>query len=480
MSCPNVVLIVLDTARAATLQTDASPMPMLEELAKDGVEFTCAMANSPWTLPSHGTLFTGQYPSVHGAHALHKSFSADRTLAAQLSDGGYRTVGISNNTWISREFGFAQGFDEFYATWQLFQDAVDFGDIAQTETGTFDRLRGVARKFRGNPVKNVANLIYGQFFRRRYDDGAERTNQIIERNAADWLGSDCPLFLFVNYLEPHLEYRPPDEFAREWLPDGVSLAEAKQVEQDAWAYITGETSLTEREFDILRGLYRAELAYLDGKLAELVDLFAKTDRETVFIVSGDHGENIGDHGLMDHQYCLFETLLHVPLVIAGDGFSHDDPVMTPVQLADLFPTLLDLTGISYDSSEFPGKSLCSPDELPYDRPLFAEYLGPQPPIETLEGRYECTRDVSEFDRRLRAVRRGDWKFIRGSDGTEWLFDLETDDNEARNLVSDHPDRRDDLAATLDKWTATLPAVTGSEVEMDPATKARLEDLGYLQ
>lgn len=455
-------------------------MPNLLDLASTGTVFTAASANAPWTVPSHGTLFTGQHPSVHGAHAQHKSFTYNRTLPAELRDGGYQTVGISNNTWISREFGFDRGFEEFHGTWQLFQDAVDFGGIAQTETGLVDRLRGVGRKFHGNPVKNIANLVYGQFFRRRYDDGARRTNRIIKRNAADWLTADRPLFLFVNYLEPHLEYQPPDEFTREWLPEDVTLAEAKRVEQDAWSYITGETSLSEREFAILRALYRGELSYLDRRLSELVELFDDADRKTVFVITGDHGENIGDHGLMDHQYCLFETLLHVPLVISGADFDRDDPVTTPVQLADLFPTMLDLADVSYDGDTLPGESLVSPTDLSADRPLFAEYLGPQPPIETLKDRYDCTRDLSVYDRRLRAIRRGDWKFIRGSDGTEWLFDLSEDPDEMRNLSGKRPERQNDLVAALDDWTATLPSVTNEAVEMDTVTKARLEDLGYLQ
>lgn len=471
----------MDTARERDVFTDSdSVMPELENLASAGISYTSAFANAPWTLPSHGTLFTGQPPSVHGAHAKNKSFAVDRTLAGELRKAGYQTVGISNNTWISGEFGFDQGFDEFYTTWQLYQEAVDFGDIAQTERGKADRLGAIARKFRGNPMKNIANLIYGRFFRRRHDDGARRTNQIIKQNVDDWLITDSPLFLFVNYLEPHLEYDPPDEYARNLLPNDVTPAEAKRVEQDAWAYITGEINLSEDEFEILRGLYQAELAYLDDRLAELVDQFENTDRETVFIVTGDHGENIGDHDLMDHQYCLYETLLHVPLVISGGATTRDSPVTVPVQIADLYPTILDLGNAQYEKSDLAGQSLLNSESLPPDRALFAEYLGPQPAIETLQDKYDCNRDIAEFDRQLRAVRTGAWKFIRGSDGDEWLFNLEEDPDETENLAAERPDRRDELTAILQDWTSTLPPVTGEPVEMDATTKSRLEDLGYLQ
>lgn len=479
---PNIVLIVMDTARAdeATLTKDTLPMEFLSGVTTSGTVFTNARANAPWTLPSHGTLFSGQYPSVHGAHAGHKSFEYTPTLPAILSEAGYSTVGISNNTWISSEFGFDRGFDEFLATWQLFQDSVDFGDIAQTRTNTVDRLRGILEKFSGNPMKNLVNLIYGNFFRKRYDDGAQRTNNLLAKNLHSYL-DDGPLFLFLNYLEPHLEYRPPEEVAREWLPDDVSYAESQRVNQDAWGYITGAEQMSERDFTILRALYRAELAYLDERIAELYGLFDQAGivNETVFIVTGDHGENIGEHGLMDHQYSLHETLLRVPLVMFGGPAPKKGRVDTPVQLTDIPPTILEFAGIDVPD-EWPGYILGSPNPIESERSIYSEYLAPQPAIETLQERYRCCSNVEEYDRRLRSVYRDGWKFIRGSDDKEWLFDVSSDPEECENLVSSEPMRRDELCALLEQWTDGLPSVEHDDVSMDTTTRERLEDLGYLQ
>lgn len=492
MTRPNIVLLVMDTARARTvnpalgvegIDSTSAPdlsdlMPNLSTLAAEGTTYTDAMANAPWTLPSHGTLFTGQHPSVHATHAARRRFDHEPTLPARLADAGYHTVGVSNNTWISGEFGFERGFAEFFATWQLFQDATDFGDVAQTRMGRLDQLRGILGKFRGNPVKNLANIVYGQFFRKRHDDGARRTNEHIREHLEGWLDHPDPLFLFVNYLEPHLEYRPPEAVAREWLPADATLEEARAVPQDAWAYVTGEIEMTDREFRLLRGLYRAELAYLDERIGDLLELFrdAGVAGETVFVVTSDHGENIGDHELMDHQYSLHETLLSVPLVVAGPGFE-STTVSTPVQLADLYPTLLDVADADYDGDALAGQSLRG--DVPADRPLFAEYLAPQPSIETLRDHYDCQRDVSVYDRRLRAVRRGGEKYVRGSDGTEWLFDLAADPTESENRIETDPDRRDALAGTLEEWVETLPAIEQADVAVDDRTQDRLEDLGYL-
>lgn len=472
----------MDTARAdeVAVSTTRSPMRFLTKAVANGTEFTNARANAPWTLPSHGTLFSGCYPSVHGAHAGHKSFNYSSTVPTILNEAGYTTIGISNNTWVSSEFGFDRGFDEFIATWQLFQDGVDFGDIAQTRTNTITQLRGILDKFRGNPVKNLANLIYGNFFRRRHDDGAQRTNDFVAKNLDSYLDED-PLFLFINYLEPHLEYRPPKRIANRWLPTNVTYADAQKVNQDAWGYITGAQQMSERDFTILRALYRAELAYLDERIAELYDLFNKRGaaNETIFIVTGDHGENIGEHGLMDHQYSLHDTLLHVPLVMFGGAAPNEGQINSPVQLVDIPPTLLELAGINVPD-QWPGLSLTTPDLIQSDRPIYSEYLAPQPAIDTLKERHECRLDVNKYDRRLRSIYRGGWKLIRGSDSEEWLFHVSSDPKESENLVNSKQDMRDELNTLLDKWTNELPSIEHGNVSMETTTKERLEDLGYLQ
>jgi arylsulfatase A-like enzyme len=397
-----------------------------------------------------------------------------------LQRSGYRTVGISNNTWISGEFGFDRGFDNFHATWKLFQSGVDFGDVAQTETGMLSQARGILRKFRGNPVKNIANLVYGQFFRKRHDDGARKTNQIISENLDSWLEGD-PLFLFVNYLEPHLRYDPPAEYAEQFLPNGLGAKEAQSVNQDAWAYISGEVKMSERDFEILRSLYRAELAYLDHRLEELHQMFEDKNAaaETVFLIMGDHGENIGEHGLMDHQYSLNKELLNVPLIIAGENFAQTGAVNRPVYLADVAPTVLDLADVS-SPVEFPGLSLRKPSTLPKKRVRFAEYLAPQPEIETLREQYDCTRNVEQYDRRLRALTYDGWKLVRGSDGSESLYDLSKDQPERRDLSEKRAKKAGALTERFEEVVEGLPVIKKEDVSMSQSTEDRLEDLGYLQ
>ncbi|WP_331234299.1 sulfatase [Natronorarus salvus] len=478
----NIVLIVMDTARADVFSpgNDAALEPPIA-----GRRYTNAFASAPWTLPSHAGLFTGTYSSKHGAHGGHKRLSGNLpTLAEALGDGGYETVGVSNNTWISEEFGFARGFETFYKTWQYVQTETDLGEIARTKEGT-EKLRGVAKKIlEGNPLTNLTNAVYGQFFRRRSDEGARATNEWID----DWLTERAdtrPFFLFVNYLEPHLEYRPQKQIAEAYLPDGVSYEEAMEVPQDAWEYIAGNLEMGEREFDILRGLYRAELAYLGERIDELrTSLEAAGEWEdTVFVVTGDHGENIGDHGLMDHQYCLYDTLLHVPLFVHGPSFDEgeDDRL---VQLTDLAPTLLDVAGIDAVGmrEEVQGVSFHPGGDADPREHAIAEYLSPQPSMEALEKRVgEISPEVERYDRSLRTIRSGEYKLVRGSDGARELYRVASDPGEREEISGERPGVVADLETRLDEWLSSFEHADASgSVSMTQSTQDRLEDLGYLQ
>ncbi len=482
----NIVLIVMDTARYDSLFDSQTDMNNFDALQEQGTTFTSAFASAPWTLPSHGALFSGRYSSSHGASAAAKQFPKNTpTVVEAFNDASYETVAVSNNTWISDEFGFARGFDTFQKNWQYVQSEVDLGKIAREEEG-FDKIRGVAKQlFDGNPIINVANAVYGQFVRKRVDDGAKETNRWI----SDWLSnrSDSdPFFLFINYLEPHLEYRPPKDYTEQYLPEGVSYAEAMEVNQDAWSYIANTVEMTEGDFEILEALYHAEIAYLDERIGELRQLLEEAGEweDTIFVVTGDHGENIGDHGLMDHQYSLHDTLIHVPLMIHGGAFTGGETIDELVQLTDIAPTLLDAAGIETDKFEekSQGQSFHPNADTEPREYVFAEYMAPQPSMEALEKRVgDLSEEVYKYDRSLRAIRSRDWKLIRGSDGSTELYRVSEDTEESTDLTSDRPEKVTELAAELDAWLDSFEHTDVTEdVDMSDTTKDRLEDLGYLQ
>ncbi|WP_338729864.1 sulfatase [Haladaptatus sp. DJG-WS-42] len=486
---PNVILLVLDTTRydeTLTTHSGAPIAPFLNDLATEGVCYDSTFTQAPWTLPSHASLFTGTYPSKHGAHAKHKRLSPQLlTLSEIFSNAQYETVAVSNNTWISEEFGFARGFDTFHKTWQFVQSETDLGRIARTEEGA-DMFRALASELtQGNPLVNLANAFYGKYLRKHEDDGAKQTNEWIQQ----WLqnrDSSQPFFLFGNYLEPHLEYRPPRNNAERFLPDGVSFKSAMAVSQDAWEYISGKTELSKRDFDILRALYRAEIAYLDSRIEEVKEALVTAGEwdNTVFVVTSDHGENIGEHGLMDHQYALYDTLLHVPLIINGGSFTGGKKVDNLIQLVDLAPTLLDVAGIEAPKAreQFQGQSFHPEANNEPQRCVFAEYMAPQPSMNALEKRVgELPKHLRKYNRSLRAVRTEEYKYIRGSDGLKELYDIRTDCGETDDIAEGNQDIVKEYDSILNGWANSFEHSQSTEsVSMDADTRSRLEDLGYLQ
>jgi len=185
---------------------------------------------------------------------------------------------------------------------------------------------------------------------------------------------------------------------------------------------------------------------------------------------------------MDHQYALYDTLVHVPLFVHGgpfDGGEIDDLV----QLVDIPPTILDVLNIEAPDArkQFQGVSFHPDAEATRDHAV-AEYLAPQPSMAALEDRVsELSDDVRTYDRSLHALRTDRYKYIRGSDGTQELYDVRADPDEADDITGAKPDTVTELDAQLSEWLNSFEhAESAGNVDMTDDTKSRLEDLGYLQ
>ncbi len=481
---PNVVLVVMDTTRADD-GFDSAVAPTLADIGTAGARATEAIAAAPWTLPSHASMLTGTYPSKHGAHAGHELLDDSLSLLPELfQEAGYDTVCVSNNTWLSIESGFDRGFDSFQQMWQLVQSSTALGELVDVTEER--RFKAVARKIiDGNPVANVANVLYRHLVRDRSDKGGERTTEWINQ----WLEDredDNPFFLFTNYLEPHLEYRPPKRRADQFLPNTHTYEEAVEIPQEPWEYAAGNLELGDADFRALRGLYRAEIAYLDEQLAELKRALIKSGEweNTVLIVTADHGENIGHHGLMDHQYCLYDSLVHVPLVVQGGQFDDYGEITDLVSLTDIAPTLLDVAGIEAPKAResFQGRSFHPDSDDSSHEFVISEYMAPQPSMDALERHVEdLPSEIYEFDRSLRSIRTTEHKLVRGSDGTTELYDLVNDPGETTNVSGERPALVEQLSGKLDEWIHAFDqAETDGDVLIEGNRKKQLENLGYIQ
>lgn len=328
---PNILLLVLDTVRWKSLSLagyERRTSPELEEWAAEGVTFTDAIVTSPWTLPSHGAMFTGRYP-----HELEAGFktpleSAHRTLAGTLSELGYATAGfVANRRYASAEFGLHQGFTRY----------VDY----RISLGQLLISSSIWRHILWHPRVQRALNYYDLYGRAN----AARVNQEL----LNWIDdTDRPFFAFVNYYDAHDPYLPAEPFDRYFTDDPRRGRPANlEVKQPA--------EVIERE----RDMYDGAIAYLDAQLGALRDSLAARgllDR-TLVIITSDHGEHLGEHGMLSHGNSLYSPLLHVPLVLAHrPAIPAGTRVDRTVTLRDLPATIMQLA-VPNETSAFPGTPL---------------------------------------------------------------------------------------------------------------------------
>lgn len=477
---PNVIFIVLDTARSKSFSCYGYPRsttPNIDRIAQESVIFENALSASPWTLPSHASMFTGLYPSSHGCHEKHKFLNPDlNTIPKVLKSLGYKTFGISNNTWVSKNFGFDEGFDKFINLWQLLQSETDLA--APTSKGMDKYLKALKVMLHGNPMTNIVNGLYGKFFWRRYDYGARRINRILKKIIKKEFEKSQPFFLFINYLEPHLTYKAPEPYFGRFLPKNSTKNEARAVKQDAWAYMGGLLPLKGKDHELLTALYDGEIAYLDYRIGEIYNFLSekKLLDNSLLIITSDHGENIGEHSLMDHQYCLYDTLLKVPLIIRYPAlFKPGERNSDIVQTVDLFPTLLEILELK-DIPGIEGVSLLKNNA---DRFALSEYLAPQPSMEAIFRKYP-KGDFRKYDRSLFSLRTRDWKLIVSSDGCDELYNISEDPEETSNLINVLPDVYKELRKKIEDWQGRKQFGIKEEddINISDEIKKRLESLGY--
>lgn len=491
---PNVILLVVDTLRGDRLSCYGHrrrTTPRLDALAEEATVYTRAISPGAWTPPSHASMFTGTYPSRHGVDRSHPYLdTALTTLPDWLHAEGYRTFGISSNYWISSATHYDRGFDVFYQSWQLLQ--------AQANPA-LERQRRRDPGYAGSPAPSAAerlratvNRVDAGFWRTccapfmSVDMGARRVNRVVQRWMRQWTNLDAPFFAFIHYMEPHLPYHPPARFVRRHLGAREERA-AWRVNQHALKFMSGQVAMSAEDFELLGALYDAEISYADECIGELVEGLRATGLldQTLLVITSDHGENLGDHGLMDHMFSLHESIVRVPLVVRYPGGRPRGVDASLVQTLDIFPTVVAATGAGRRNggaeigTQFQGMPL-----PPFgERREFAvsELREVQPPIPTLRKRYGSF-DWRTFDRSLVAVRTATHKYVQGSDGSEALYALDVDPGETTDRLVADPERAVEMRARLGAWRASFAPAAAAEPapELDAEIRRRLADLGYIE
>jgi arylsulfatase A-like enzyme len=412
----NVILIVMDTVRADSLSLYgyARPTtPALKRWAGRGVTFQWALAPAPWTFPSHSCLFTGEWPSRTNGLLKHLLDWPAPTLAEFLSAQGYQTAGFVGNTlFCSYEGRFNRGF-------------VHYEDYPVTPVSLLGRVP-VGRWLLEHTLGRTDPA------QRKWIRIESRDARDVNRSFLDWLSRrriDRPFFAFLNYFDAHDPFLVPRTTPAHF---GVRPQSDRDVQFLLSYWDVDKRSLSAHDAALAHDSYEDCIAFVDEQVGRLLDALERRGllRDTVVVVTSDHGESFGEHGVYQHSMSLKLPETHVPLLIIAPDVPAGRTIAEPVSLRDLPATLLDLAGVGRPAP-FRGHSLAtcwdqsSPNSSSHS-PALSELYNPI----KLDPRFVVGRTQMGYAVSMVADGR---HFIRDSAGTQELFDLRIDPAETTTL-----------------------------------------------
>ena len=413
---PNILVIMIDTLRADHLSTygyERVTSPTLDALAKEGVLFEDAYAASSWTLPSHASIFTGQYPSVHGADDDRPLDKRLPTIGEEMQELGYRTGVFSANYYIfSRLNGFARGFHHFTDHYQSIGNVVTNTLYGRAiEYYVFHRLLGLEHK-----LGRVTAPLLTEHFLTWIDQNQKK-----------------PYFAVLNYYDIHAPYIPPQPyrsmFSEQSEPGG-------KINTD-WGMDNIYLNLSPAEVQGEIDAYDGAIAYVDDSISQLLANLQERGNldNTIVVITSDHGESFGEHGLFEHHNSLYPEVIHVPLILWWPGHIPGGVrVPTPVSNKDLGATLLYLLGHE-TKGIFPGVSLVRTWSAA-ESPLHWPY-----PIAEVEQASWVPAQHLPYHGDMKSVISPEWQYITHETFGEELYDRLTDPHETIDLAQTQPASR---------------------------------------
>jgi len=462
---PPVVIVVLDTARADHLALygySRDTMPNLSSFARqEAVTVERAITNAPDSLASHASLFTGLFPVNHGAHrpllidtttsfgyALRDDVP---TMASAFRDHGYATLAVSANFGpISAEIGLGleRGFDVYRS-----------------------HPEGACRFTRRSPWRPVGQWAGRAFGAtawlpecvRRYRQATDITDEAVSLIDA---AGESSFLLFVNYMDAHSPYMPPPAFRDRFPGYDPAFAEREPPGPPA----TGQIDLPPEHAAHLISQYDAELAYLDNQLARLLERLRQHPAwdEMLVVITADHGEAFGEHGLMDHSSSLYDVMIRVPLIIKLGRLESGAPEAggrwrRPFQLVDVMPLALAQAGLEIPA----GLDGRSP----------ATEAGP---LRAWSFPARAKMDKSDFfARELRSIEMSGWKLIEDHTGRTELYQLAEDPGELTDRAGEFPERVSAMLEAMGPWTSYRVEHRPAG-NLSPEALERLRALGYVR
>jgi len=412
---PNILLLVLDTVRAwdvGWMGYWRPTTPRLVDWVARGAIFDRMMSTSPWTTPSHATMFTGQLPVDASAGWFTPLDKAHSTVAEVMRAAGYATAGfVGNYRYAGSATGLARGFERYL-------------DYPVTITEAFRHAQLTGRIL---ALPRVAAWLGSQ---RLMEAG--NSAESVNRQFLEWVDTrgQRPFFAFINYFEGHAPYLPPAPWDSMFARAGDHDRTARHWDAIEQAFGVG---LFPREFlEETHDAYDGSIAYLDFQIDSMLTVLAGRGllENTVVIITSDHGEQFGEHGLIQHGSSLFLPVLHVPLaIVAPNRVPGGVHVPYPATLRSIASTILAFAGVP--NPGLPGT------------PLTGYLRGPglPVPLDTLFSAVDYDRLLPRWPPNepvlrgnMRSVVLDSLHYILNGDGIEELFHLGRDSWETRNLA----------------------------------------------
>lgn len=468
---PNVLWIVWDTVRAdhMSLYHYAKPTtPHVDAWAKGARVFDDCISPGTTTIPSHASMFTGLAAKQHCASNDHQNLDSNLdTIAELLQRTGYQTYVWAANPHISKESHYTQGFEVERHPW---------------DPDELERARKIVAAKSGADAESEVNSRLD--VRGSQAWVVKAAGELAHDTTLDWLthqrDPSKPYFVFLNYMEAH---RPliPARAARERTMSAEQVAASYDIDfswDATWNFNFGLKEYSADELALLSATYDAAIVELDDVFGRLITSLEQSGQldNTIVILTADHGEHLGEHHLLDHQYSAYQELLRVPLVVKFPPRLAAGHETRPVMTHDLFSTLLELTHTPPPKGvEIQSLSLTTPRE---HRVRVSEYPSP------FERAFKTVRDehpdfdVSPWNRGLSAILDGASKLIEGTDEKRELYDLGADPGELHDLSNTDTDSSGKLSRGLDNYLGGLHCLGSGEQVESNANDRLLNGLGY--
>jgi arylsulfatase A-like enzyme len=448
---PNVVVLVVDTLRADRMSLYGyarQTSPNIDNIARQGVTFDNAIATASWTLPSHASLLTGRYPHEHKAETDAPLDAHYATLSEVMRDRGYRTGCFTANLYyFSRRGGFDRGFlhfdDYFYSLGDMF-------------------------------YRTVWGRMFNRFIADRlgWDDFPQGKRAAdVNREMLGWVDHDPakPFFAFLNYFDVHTPYSPPLSYRNKFTSSSGGSAAA-----DKWPPISQEdlnifSNVDPYLYKVLKSpqgfqqasnAYDDSIAYVDDQVRNLFsELHSRgLDKNTIVVITSDHGEELRDHGMVHHRNALYRDLIRVPLIYWEPGvIPAGVRVAKPISAASLPATILNLIG---DQSQqiFPIPSLAQLWQQPGVDPGWPN------PISELHRYIFQPHEYPAYSGWLKAIVAPRWQLVVSEKMSPELFDWTADPDEQHNLASDPTSSALADQLNTELWSEVEPSGAGTKVE----------------